>query len=182
MSETPAPTRRRASIARAKATPLCGGAQRALPTRRPPHWELIETAREPRRELADVFDTVDPQCVVLVDSPGTWLADRMTSAHTRLIDDALALESALEADCVNLSRAIDRSTTPRSLSGKMSAGASFRWMLRRECSRRSQTPPADNRGTSLLRASRRKRHRDRLANGRRPDRRRIHEQHGMIST
>lgn len=62
---------------------------------RPPAWTVIETAAPHGRDLAAVVRSASASSVVLVDSLGTWLADRM-SVHLPRVD-ALALEEEAQA-------------------------------------------------------------------------------------
>lgn len=77
--------------------------------RRPADWDLVETAVAAGPELAAVFAGASSDCILLVDSLGTWLADRMTGEHHTLIDDPASLEAALDDDCNTLTASIDSS-------------------------------------------------------------------------
>jgi adenosylcobinamide kinase/adenosylcobinamide-phosphate guanylyltransferase len=63
--------------------------------RRPPSWSLVETASPHGRDLAALILAANEAGVVLVDSLGTWLADRMNVHLPRI--DALALEEEAHA-------------------------------------------------------------------------------------
>jgi adenosylcobinamide kinase / adenosylcobinamide-phosphate guanylyltransferase len=71
---------------------------------RPPAWSLIETAAAPHgRDLSTVVLDASAASVLLVDSLGTWLADRMSAGLPQI--DALALE----ADAHSLAEALTAS-------------------------------------------------------------------------
>jgi adenosylcobinamide kinase/adenosylcobinamide-phosphate guanylyltransferase len=63
--------------------------------RRPPAWSVIETAAPHGRDLSAVVRSASASSVVLVDSLGAWLADRMSVALPRV--DARALEEEAHA-------------------------------------------------------------------------------------
>lgn len=65
--------------------------------RRPAQWGLIETAGE-RCELDAVVRGGRAGTVLLIDSLGTWIADRMAVAHAEILDDRVRLEAALAID------------------------------------------------------------------------------------
>jgi adenosylcobinamide kinase/adenosylcobinamide-phosphate guanylyltransferase len=74
--------------------------------RRPAHWDVRETARV-NDDLAAVFRDAAADTTYLVDSLGTWLAQRMAVAHEPLHGDDAALERALERDCADVLAALD---------------------------------------------------------------------------
>ncbi|HEY0797552.1 MAG TPA: bifunctional adenosylcobinamide kinase/adenosylcobinamide-phosphate guanylyltransferase, partial [Candidatus Baltobacteraceae bacterium] len=70
--------------------------------RRPASWSLIETASPRGRDLADVLRTSRASTLLLVDSLGTWLADRMAFQSERsagIRGAGAALERECEALC-----------------------------------------------------------------------------------
>lgn len=69
---------------------------------RPAHWRLVETAGDKHGGLGKLLRDATAGRTLLVDSLGTWVADRMTSAHAGLLERPLLLETALEADCADL--------------------------------------------------------------------------------
>ncbi len=74
--------------------------------RRPQHWNVVETASGSNIDLYEVLKNPPDNGVLLVDSLGTWLADRMSGAHPELLDQPSALETAAEHDCALLVRAL----------------------------------------------------------------------------
>ncbi len=74
--------------------------------RRPAHWTLVETASGHGSDLCHVLRDAPDDAVLLVDSLGTWLADRMSGAHPELLVDTTSLEAALERDCDALIEAL----------------------------------------------------------------------------
>ncbi len=78
---------------------------------RPPDWRVVETACPDAQTLIDVARAARPGETLLVESLGTWLADRM-SRHVAASEDAAALdadileaEAALAVDALLASRA-----------------------------------------------------------------------------
>jgi adenosylcobinamide kinase/adenosylcobinamide-phosphate guanylyltransferase len=65
--------------------------------RRPASWEVIETAIPAACDLAEVLRRSKAASVLLVDSLGTWLADRMARSVALGRDDAQAV-AELEAE------------------------------------------------------------------------------------
>ncbi len=74
--------------------------------RRAPQWKVVETAAGRARGLPEVLRNSPAGEVLLVDSLGTWLADRMGGAHRELLEDAAALEAAVQSDCTALLEAL----------------------------------------------------------------------------
>ncbi len=70
--------------------------------RRPTAWNVIETAVGARSELREVIRRADRKDVLLVESLGTWLADRMSAGHPDLVDRPVDLERALDEECAEL--------------------------------------------------------------------------------
>jgi adenosylcobinamide kinase/adenosylcobinamide-phosphate guanylyltransferase len=79
--------------------------------RRPPAWALIETAAPRGRDLAEVALAASAAGVLIVDSLGTWLADRMSASlegvpeGSRVDACALEEEARLLADALTASPA-----------------------------------------------------------------------------
>jgi adenosyl cobinamide kinase/adenosyl cobinamide phosphate guanylyltransferase len=76
---------------------------------RPVAWTVVETAGHRQCALTALAREAEPDRTLLVDSLGTWLADRMASAYGDMLDEALRLEAALEADCTALATALAES-------------------------------------------------------------------------
>jgi adenosylcobinamide kinase/adenosylcobinamide-phosphate guanylyltransferase len=85
--------------------------------RRPSHWTVYETAHA-ADDLAAVLRAASSSETLLVDSLGTWIAQRMAVAHESLHDDPVAFERALEADCTALVDALSASTGTMLLVGE----------------------------------------------------------------
>jgi len=95
--------------------------------RRPPAWSVIETAAPHGRDLASVVLAASASSVVLVDSLGTWLADRMSVGLPHV--DALALEgeahaladalSASPAHIITVSEEVGWGIVPEHPSGRL---------------------------------------------------------------
>jgi len=75
---------------------------------RPPDWDVVETAGSADCRLTAFLSGAASGRTLLVDSLGTWLADRMSSAHPQLLAEPLRLERALEEDSAALTRALER--------------------------------------------------------------------------
>jgi adenosylcobinamide kinase/adenosylcobinamide-phosphate guanylyltransferase len=67
--------------------------------RRPAQWGLIETAAPQGRDLAEVLRRSKAGSVLLVDSLGTWLADRMALPGGEAAPDAAQVEADGDALC-----------------------------------------------------------------------------------
>ncbi len=76
---------------------------------RPATWTVLETAGNSRCALTALLGEATAERTLLVDSLGTWLADRMASAHAELFEEPARLEAALEVDCSALATALARS-------------------------------------------------------------------------
>ena len=68
---------------------------------RPPNWRVVETAGDGCCVLSSLVRDATADRTLLVDSLGTWLADRMLS-HGASFDEPLLLEAQLEADSAAL--------------------------------------------------------------------------------
>jgi len=66
--------------------------------RRPRDWRVIETARAHPLELAELFATAGTAQTLLVDSLGTWLADRMSTRFEHGGEREANDEDALDAE------------------------------------------------------------------------------------
>ncbi len=66
--------------------------------RRPRDWRIIETAASPSIELAELFGTATTTQTLVVDSLGTWLADRMSTRFERGSEREATDEDALDAE------------------------------------------------------------------------------------
>jgi adenosylcobinamide kinase/adenosylcobinamide-phosphate guanylyltransferase len=66
--------------------------------RRPRDWRVIETAGAHSLELAELFATAATARTLLVDSLGTWLADRMSTRFEHGGESEATDEDALEAE------------------------------------------------------------------------------------
>ena len=76
---------------------------------RPAAWTVVETAGHRQCALTALAREAGSGRTLLVDSLGTWLADRMASAHGDVLDDSLRLEARLEADSAALATALAES-------------------------------------------------------------------------
>jgi nicotinate-nucleotide--dimethylbenzimidazole phosphoribosyltransferase len=73
---------------------------------RPAAWTLVETAGQRSCALTALLGEAPAGRTLLVDSLGTWLADRIAGVEPAVRDDALRLEAALEADSAALASAL----------------------------------------------------------------------------
>ena len=67
-------------------------------TRRPRDWRVVETASPHDVDLAGLFAMATERQTLLVDSLGTWLADRMSTRFERGGEVEATDEDALEAE------------------------------------------------------------------------------------
>ena len=67
-------------------------------TRRPRDWRVVETASPHDVDLAGLFAVATERQTLLVDSLGTWLADRMSTRFERGGEVEATDEDALEAE------------------------------------------------------------------------------------
>ena len=66
--------------------------------RRPAEWQIVETARSGGPSLPELAAVTEADRTLLVDSLGTWLADRMSRALERAGESAALDPDALDAD------------------------------------------------------------------------------------